>query len=72
MAEMIEVYPAMYQGLGGSFDVYVGAKKVPPHWVIKWNLYGVYRTLSDMTWPRVKRFWKDLMFLTKVRLGIIK
>lgn len=72
MDEMIKVFPAMYQGLGGSFDVYVGAKKVPPHWVIKWNLYGVYRTLSDMTWPRIKRFWKDLMFLAKVWLGIIK
>ena len=72
MDEMIRVYPTMYQGLGGSFDVYVGEKKSPPQWVLKYNLYGVFRTLSDFTWPRVKRFWNDLLFLAKVRLGIIK
>lgn len=72
MDEMIREYPTMYQGLGGSFDVYVGAKKTPPHWVIEWNLYGVYRTLSDFTWARVKRFWNDLLFLAKVKLRIIK
>ena len=72
MDEMIHVYPTMYQGLGGSFDVYVGAKKTPPHWVIDMNLYGVYRTVSDLTWARVKRFWRDLMFIVKARLGIIK
>lgn len=71
MDEMIQVYPTMYQGLGGSFDVYVGEKAVPPHWVIEWNLYGIYRTLSDLTWARVKRLWNDLMFLVKVLLGII-
>lgn len=72
MAEMLQEYPTMYQGLGGSFDVYVGAVKTPPSWIIKWNLYGVYRTFSDMTVPRIKRFWKNIVFLIKVILGIIK
>lgn len=72
MSELIKAYPTMYQGLGGSFDVYVGAKKVPPHWVIDWNMYGIYRTFSDLTWARVKRLWRDEMFLVKVWLGIIK
>ena len=72
MNEMYQVYPTMYQGLGGSYDVYVGAKKMPPQWIIKMHLWGVYRTLSDLTWARIKRLWKDMMFLIKVWLGIIK
>jgi len=62
----------MYQGLGGSYDVYVGAKKMPPQWIIKMHLWGVYRTLSDLTWARIKRLWKDMMFLVRVWLEIVK
>ena len=72
MDEMYQEYPAIYQGLGGSFDVYVGAKASPPQWVLDRNLYGIYRTVTDLTWPRVKRLWNDQMFIFKVWLGIIK
>ena len=70
MDEMYQHYPAIYQGLGGSFDVYVGAKARPPQWVLDWNLYGVYRTLTDLTWARIKRFWTELIFIIKVFLRI--
>lgn len=40
MEEMLERHPAIYQGLGGSFDVYTGAVKRAPNggWTIIWNL----------------------------------
>mgnify|MGYP003706670779 CR=1 FL=1 len=57
MDEALKSYNALYMGLGGSFDLYVGnSKKVPLWWnrIIKWE--GLYRTLSDLTnIKRIKR-----------------
>ncbi|MFD0797136.1 WecB/TagA/CpsF family glycosyltransferase [Maribacter chungangensis] len=47
MEEMYRVHPAVYQGLGGSFDVYTGNVKRAPEWWIKNNLEGIYRTLNE-------------------------
>jgi len=41
--EMMKIHPAVYQGLGGSFDVYVGAVKRAPQWWVRNNLEWAYR-----------------------------
>lgn len=53
MQEMQEMHPAIYQGLGGSFDVYVGNVERAPDWWIKNNLEWTYRLLKRPT--RIKR-----------------
>lgn len=47
MEEMYQSHPAVYQGLGGSFDVYTGNVKRAPNWWINNNLEGIYRTLNE-------------------------
>ncbi len=56
MEEIYQKHPAVYQGLGGSFDVYTGNVKRAPNWWIKNNLEGIYRTLNE---PR-KRVMGDI------------
>lgn len=45
--EMQKAYPAVYMGLGGSFDVYVGAVKRAPEWWIRNNLEWAYRLVRQ-------------------------
>ena len=70
MEEMQKVNPdAIFQGLGGSFDVYVGKFKRAPQWWIDHNLEGVYRNIHDPNWKRFKRLWDDFVFIMKLYLG---
>lgn len=46
MEEMSRSHAAIYQGLGGSFDVYVGAVERAPKWWIEHNMEGVYRVIK--------------------------
>jgi UDP-N-acetyl-D-mannosaminouronate:lipid I N-acetyl-D-mannosaminouronosyltransferase len=59
MEEMYKEHPAVYQGLGGSFDVYTGNVKRAPKWWIDNNLEGIYRTLNE---PK-KRVMGDIRLL---------
>ena len=45
--EIQKKHQAVYQGLGGSFDVYVGNVKRAPNWWIKNNLEWAYRILKQ-------------------------
>lgn len=56
MEEIYQKHPAVYQGLGGSFDVYTGNVRRAPNWWINNNLEGIYRTLNE---PR-KRVMGDI------------
>lgn len=47
MEEMYKKHPAVYQGLGGSYDVYIGNVKRAPKWWLTNNLEGVYRSLKQ-------------------------
>lgn len=47
MEEMQARHPAIYQGLGGSIDVYTGFVKRAPKWWIDHNLESAYRLLID-------------------------
>lgn len=47
MIEIQNKYQAVYQGLGGSFDVYVGYVKRAPNWWIKNYLEWAYRIVKQ-------------------------
>jgi UDP-N-acetyl-D-mannosaminouronate:lipid I N-acetyl-D-mannosaminouronosyltransferase len=53
MQEMQQIHPAIYQGLGGSFDVYIGAIERAPQWWLKNNLEWAYRLVRQPS--RIKR-----------------
>lgn len=53
MEEMLEQHKAIYQGLGGSFDVYMGHVKRAPKWWIDHNVEWLYRLLNQP--ERIKR-----------------
>lgn len=59
MERMYERHPAVYQGLGGSFDLYIGNTLRAPKWWLEHNMEGVYRTLME---PK-KRIMRDIRLL---------
>ena len=61
MEKMYQAHPAIYQGLGGSFDVYTGNVKRAPEWWIKHNLEFAYRLLKQPS--RIKRQIHLIKFL---------
>jgi len=69
MEEMIERHPAIYQGLGGSFDVYTGHVDRAPKWWVDHNLEFAYRLLKQPS--RIKRQIHLVRFLALVELGMI-
>lgn len=69
MEEMYQLHPAIYQGLGGSFDVYTGKVKRAPEWWVKNNLEWAYRLIKQPT--RIKRQIHLVKFLGLLYLGRI-
>lgn len=67
MQEMLEKHKAVYQGLGGSFDVYIGKVERAPEWWLKNNLEWAYRLLKQPT--RIKRQISLLKFLFLLKIG---
>lgn len=67
MADMMKVHPAIYQGLGGSFDVYTGRVKRAPLWWQKHNLEFLYRFLKQP--QRYRREYYRLKFLVWMMMG---
>lgn len=53
MQELQQHHKAIYQGLGGSFDVYVGNVERAPSWWVKNNLEWAYRLVKQPA--RIKR-----------------
>lgn len=51
-------HPAVYQGLGGSFDVFVGHLKRAPEWWIKNNLEWAYRLVKQP-----KRIFRQVVYI---------
>lgn len=58
MADMLKRHRAVYQGLGGSFDVYTGAVQRAPRWWIDHNLEFAYRLLRQP-----KRLGRNLKYI---------
>lgn len=69
MEEMAQRHPAIYQGLGGSFDVYTGRVKRAPKWWVEHNLEFAYRLIKQPS--RIKRQIHLVRFFVMVKLGII-
>lgn len=53
MEEMQQQHKAIYQGLGGSFDVYTGHVKRAPVWWVEHDLEFAYRLIKEP--KRIKR-----------------
>lgn len=70
MFDFMKVNNAIYQGLGGSFDVYTGRVKRAPVWWQKHNLEFLYRFLKQPS--RYKREYYRLKFLWWMILGKFK
>ena len=69
MEEMSGKHAAVYQGLGGSFDVYTGNVKRAPQWWVRHNLEWAYRLLKEPV--RIKRQIHLVKFLFLVKCGKI-
>ncbi len=70
MADMMKQHKAIYQGLGGSFDVYTGRVKRAPIWWQKHNLEFLYRFLKQP--QRYQREYYRLKFLAWMLMGKFK
>ena len=70
MADMMKVHKAIYQGLGGSFDVYTGRVKRAPLWWQKHNVEFLYRFLKQP--QRYRREYYRLKFLFWMLIGEFK
>ena len=69
MEEMMERHAAIYQGLGGSFDVYTGNVKRAPKWWVNHDLEFAYRLIKQPS--RIKRQIHLVKFLAMVEMGKI-
>lgn len=67
MEEMHKQHPAVYQGLGGSFDVFTGNVKRAPQWWVRNNLEWAYRMIKQPT--RIKRQVHLLRFFIVLKLN---
>ena len=67
MERIQKSHDACYQGLGGSFDVYIGAVKRAPEWWVKNNMEWTYRLLSQPS--RIKRQIHLVWFLVNLHLN---
>ena len=70
MSEMMNGHKAIYQGLGGSFDVYTGRVKRAPKWWQEHNMEFLYRFLKQP--QRFRREYYRLKFLLWLLIGKFK
>lgn len=67
MEQIQKEHQAVYQGLGGSFDVYTGHVKRAPEWWVKNNMEWTYRLLSQPS--RIKRQIHLVRFFVNLHLN---
>ena len=67
MERIQKSHQAVYQGLGGSFDVYTGYVKRAPKWWVRNNLEWAFRLLSRPS--RIKRQIHLVRFLINLHLN---
>ena len=67
MDELIKIHPALYMGLGGSFDIYGGDKKRAPKIFLDFHCEWLYRLLKEPT--RIGRQLNLVKFLVFLKLG---
>ena len=67
MMRLSEIHPAIYIGLGGSFDIYSGKTKRAPQFLIDLKLEWFYRLVTEP-----KRLKRQLKLVGFVRNMILK
>ncbi|RYM33467.1 glycosyltransferase [Brumimicrobium glaciale] len=67
MEEIQQKHPALYQGLGGSFDVYTGSVDRAPNWWVNNNLEWAYRLVKQPS--RIKRQIHLVRFFALLKMG---
>ena len=67
MEELLKAYPALYEGLGGSFDVYSGKLKRAPKLFLDLRIEFLYRLLLEP--KRIGRQLHLVKFLINLHLG---
>lgn len=67
MDELLKEHPALYMGLGGSFDIYSGDKKRAPKFFLDLQLEWFYRLLKEPT--RISRQLIYIKFMILLKLG---
>lgn len=67
MEEISQKHPALYQGLGGSFDVYTGNVQRAPQWWVRNNVEWLFRLLKEPS--RIKRQIHLVRFLFLLKIG---
>lgn len=67
MDELIKIHPALYMGLGGSFDIYGGYKKRAPKIFLDLHCEWLYRLLKEPT--RFRRQLSLVKFLILLKIG---
>lgn len=60
MEDMQKIHPAIYQGLGGSFDVYTGHVRRAPQWWVRHHVEWLYRLIHQPS--RIRRQAKLVKF----------
>lgn len=69
MEKMQSRHPAVYQGLGGSFDVYTGNVQRAPSWWVEHHLEWLFRLIQEPS--RIKRQIHLVRFLFRVAFNRI-
>jgi UDP-N-acetyl-D-mannosaminouronate:lipid I N-acetyl-D-mannosaminouronosyltransferase len=67
MQRLYAMHPAVYVGLGGSFDVFAGIKRRAPRWVQQIGLEWAYRLVREPA--RLRRLPTYLRFVTLLGTG---
>lgn len=67
MEEMKHAHPAVYQGLGGSFDVYTGQVRRAPPWWVEHHVEWLFRLLQEPS--RITRQVYLIKFLVSLYTG---
>ena len=69
MDKMQKKHRALYQGLGGSFDVYVGSIPRAPKWFINNNMEWAFRLIRQPS--RIIRQFQLIRFYILVKLNLL-
>lgn len=67
MQRLYAIHPAVYIGLGGSFDIYAGTKSRAPRWLQEMGLEWAYRLVREPA--RLRRLPAYLRFIALLGSG---
>lgn len=60
MEQLFAAWPALYMGLGGSFDIYARRRRRAPRWMRRLGIEWAFRMVADPR--RVQRLQRCVRF----------